>query len=447
VATRLRRSTSVLTASAVACAFGYAAPASPAADVIPYGQVIVRFESNPATCADSGLCGRSGALVWRPSRFGATFELGEGFAFFDIGDGSLVARSVRDTPIGPGVCIDSLDAPTFFELARVPGNRYRAEPSDASALGFGRCAGPLGTDFQSALPVSKPVTTRALRRGTRVDLTGRRAFNAGPFTGSVDSTLVLRTRRARGEDELSDGTSVPVRHGPRERIGQLRLRYAIDSVQGDAGFSYGGGAGFACAPFDSCGLAGDLDFATAARGGTLTVYSYRRLRGRTHETRAAALRALRAGKSSAGAEALLGFIGPDEESSGAVVRISERAAFAGAATCRDTSTLGVEGLRARRAPSGLRFAIVQDGDPTPDHVRTRCPGPGAADLAPDGALAAGEIRFSALGDPAPALVLHPPATFSSSAYRGAGRGAISVSLRLVAVSVSTRTIRKEREPL
>ncbi|MFL5895682.1 MAG: hypothetical protein ACJ76Z_11315 [Thermoleophilaceae bacterium] len=406
------------------------------------GALVVRWQSNPDTCAASGLCGRSGTLSWRPGSdnslefFGA--DAGGFVGFFGA---DAVVRSRRTTSDGDAVCVDTITG-SLVNLALKPAGRGRVAlaMTDETGLGFGRCAGPLGADFASALPVSAPLEVAALKRGTGVDLQQTNPFGGGAFTGEVISTLVLRTHRERGGISESFGTSVKPRRGPRVRYGLIQLTYAIEHLTADMGIAYTGLPAPGCEPFDGCGLGGTLRIAGEFDQGRLVAGGARRLPGaHARETPAAALRALRSGRSRGNVEAFLG-------TEPVVFQLSQTAGFEGEQPCTDSGRYEVEDLGTRHAAGGIRVSFGQSGGTVADLIRTRCPGPLSLDLGLGGPLATGTLRFRALGQKSLTLTLRPPAAFDSVAYRGAGQGAVTLSLRLVRQDVSTRTVRVERSP-
>ena len=89
-----------------------AAGTASAADVATRGSLVVRWHSNPATCAERGLCDRSGVLSWRPEPEYASFDLLDAnFGFLALYSTQAIARSHR----GSEACVDRLRAIVLAE--------------------------------------------------------------------------------------------------------------------------------------------------------------------------------------------------------------------------------------------------------------------------------------------------------------------------------------------
>src|SRR4051812_24128938 len=69
------------------------APAAQAAAVRPSGSVVVRWQSNPDTCASFGLCGRSGTLSWRPGSDLLELDSGTGIGYVGLFGSEAIVRS------------------------------------------------------------------------------------------------------------------------------------------------------------------------------------------------------------------------------------------------------------------------------------------------------------------------------------------------------------------
>jgi hypothetical protein len=417
-----------------------AASPADAANVTSHGSLVVRWQSNPATCAEHGLCDRSGVLSWRPDSEYASLDLVDAnFAFLALYSSQAVARSHRGTQ----ACVDRVTGPS--EIVAAPGPRGHAfvfsMSQAADQLGFGRCAGPLGPDFGPALPQSAPVTVAALRRGAVIDLRARKPFSSGPFEGEVISTLTLRTEREGTSDEGgSTGTTGP--HSRLIRFGSVAASYAIESLSGDAGYSFGGSADPECSPFDTCGLAGELMLHPDLSQGSIRFDAVRRLpTGR--ETVASGLRALRQGRARGFGESTLGPpFNPDRDEGEPSVSIplTASATPAGGATCSETGSYTEPNLDIDRRVTGFAITLEHGGNSQPDPLRTRCPGPGGGDMGP---LARATLPASAIGQPRIELTLRPAPGFVAPGFRGTGRGELTLSLRLTSVRALTRLIRVE----
>lgn len=419
-----------------------AAGTASAADVATRGSLVVRWHSNPATCAERGLCDRSGVLSWRPEPEYASFDLLDAnFGFLALYSTQAIARSHR----GSEACVDRLDTPS--DIVASPGPRSRTLVFSlremGGALGFGRCAGPLGSDFASALPQSPAVSIASLRRGGSIDLRARAPFSSGPFEGEVISTLFLRTKQEGAIDQgRSTGTTTPPARVI--RFGFVTASYAIESLSGDVGYALTGAAEPECGPFDTCGLEGELMLHPNLRQGSIRFDTARRLpTGR--ETVASGLRALRQGRARGFGESRLGppfdpDAGDDEPS--VAFPLTEISTPAGGATCSDTGSYADPGLNINRRRAGFAIALVHGGNSDPDPLRTRCPGPLSADV---GTLARAIVPASAIGQPRIELTLEPATGFTAAGLRGVGRGELKLSLRLTSARASTRRVRVEQE--
>src|SRR5215213_10304524 len=189
------------------------------------GSLVVRWQSNPDTCATAGLCNRSGSLSWRPALdFTAVSFGGGGFQFLSFFGSEAVARSYRSGGDSTATCIDRNAAPTDIEIESSGRNgTVVLSMRRSEGFGFGRCAGPLGSDFAGALPESRPIKVADARRGGLIDLRGRTPFSAGPFTGEVISTLTLRARPEPRDDEDSSRSithTIAPSKKPRARYGE-----------------------------------------------------------------------------------------------------------------------------------------------------------------------------------------------------------------------------------
>lgn len=420
-----------------------AVPAASAAPITTSGSVVVRWQSNPATCADRGLCGRSGVLSWRPDSTGGSADLVEDFSFISFFGSEAIARSYR----GGAGCIARVDAPT--DLTAVPGPRSGtlvASMRDGADFSFGRCAGPLGSDFAAALPESRPVSKAVLRRGGLIDMRGRRSFSSGPFEGEVISTFTIRTRRTRGDSSGAESGGVRTRspRGRRVRYGLVTASYAVESLAGDAGYAFSGAPGAECSPFDTCGLTGDVTLHTAVNAGSLTLRSKRALRPGATETVGAGLGAMRRGGTSVFGDAQLGPPEDYDAETPFAIPFSETATPPGGDTCSEAGSFREPHLSVRRARTGVLVQLLHGGNSEPDPLRTRCPGPGSDDV---GTLAGAVLPLGAIGRQDVVLTLRPNPAFTTLGLRGIGRGELQLSLRLTSIHATTRTIRVQHAGL
>src|SRR4051794_12000011 len=418
--------------------------AAHAADVTTQGEVVVRWHSNPDACAASGMCDRSGTLTWRPARNESRLDLSElSYALVDVFGGDLVARSYRATSAGTAACLDRPATPFGIPVELRGRRAFVVNMRAVDEFSFGHCAGPLASDFATAMPQSPPVSVAAARRSALIDLRGRAPFASGAFSGEVVSTLTLRTHReaAGTETTTSTGSSPPDTPTRKARLGALIASYAVTAFKGDAGFGFTGSDESTCFVYDSCGLVGDLTLHPDLSAGSVFFDSYRSIRAGRKETLGSALRALRAGKTRVDADGQLGSSDEDSSEIKTTLPLTESALPARGAECSDTGAFPEPYLEMKRSARGLALRLTGSGNSAPDPLRTRCPGPARDDL---GALAAGSIPFAAVGRPQIEVTLRPSKGFSAFGLRGTGHGAITLSLKRLSIAASTRTISVQR---
>ena len=416
------------------------APATASAgEVAPHGAVVVRWQSNPQTCADYGLCDRAGSLSWRPRALAAAYEtFGQGRALdVDFVEGRAIARSARSTPAGTRVCVDAVDGPVSMEgLAARGARRARLSLGEPPGLDFGRCAGPLPADFAAALPRSASFDPAAIaRKGGVIDMRSRTPFAAGPFQGEVVSSLRLRlTRTTNAAQPARSARASRIRRAP---LGTLAIDYAIDGVTGEARLPFSGAADAMCEVFDACGLSGTITLGGTDVAGHLRIQSARTLRRGQRETVAGALDALRSRRTTR--VAAQSFFGDEEDAPEpveGVFAVRESAGFPGEQPCSDHSELHTTNLGVSPEQSGIHVVLGGSGGEPPDELRTRCPGPAGVDL--PARLVEGTLPLSSVGEQSPPLALRPPAAFWSPAFTGsAGSGQLDVRLCLIGMQVET----------
>jgi hypothetical protein len=384
-------------------------------------------------CAEAGVCGISGSATWHPGGraelqlldFGGSGEI-HGILLLGFGgDGPVVRVDRRGGGGAGGSCADvGASRPTVLQ-GPVERGQLRL-PIDAGGLDLsaGSCAGPRAADVAPALPSLVVPVRRALRRPVAIDLSGRRPFAAGAFSGEVVSTLRLRTGRAvsrDGDGAIEDEGDVEVRDEP--PLAALALAYRVVGATGGVGIAFRGVPGPGCPPLDACGAEGSAEM-TPGTGSTLVVYSTRVVRGRT--TRARELRALRAGRTRAGGFAFL-----------RAGTVAGTLRWADGSTCADRapSPRVPVLLQSGRRSATLRLVPADFGyeGEAADPLRSRCPGPGAADALREGeSLAVGRVPLAALGRRRVDAVVHaPPGPFDADGWSGEPRGTLTLELRLV----------------
>jgi hypothetical protein len=429
--------------AALAALLIWAAPAA-AATVTTSGSLLIRWQSNQQTCADHGLCGRSGSLSWRPSDMSTDSVTGSGFAIISAIGPDAVARSYRGES---GSCIDRSSAPVdVIGLPPLDGQVvFSMRRTDT--FSFGRCAGPLAADFMQALPESSPVSEAKLKSGGAViDLRTRTPFSSGPFEGEVVSTLVMRTHREprdqQGGSRSISGTLTLRPRGRKVRYGIVTATYAITALTGDAGYAFSGAPDPECAPFDTCGMSGELMLHPDVHSGQVTVTSVRRLGPGAHETTRAGLRAMSRGRTNVFGDTIVGPLDQSYTDNPFGVPLSVTATPGGGETCSDTGSYREPDLTLRRARGAMLMQLGHGGNTDPDPLRTRCPGPPGDDV---GALASGALPLSVVGRRQVVLTLQPHAAFASVGFRGAERGQLQLSLKLQSLRAVTRSRAITRE--
>jgi hypothetical protein len=237
------------------------------------GSVTVTWRGDAARgCAGAAVCDVQGRTVlpvdargqlnaFGPARAGRIF----GFLFDDRSTPVVrVTRTGAGDP--PPICVDVPPSGGFgpggLGLGFLPRRAGRVVLAirTTPALSAGRCAGPLSSDLADALPSTEASATRLLA-GTTVELSGRRAFTAGPFSGEVVSAVRVvvaraRTRGARRPGILPRRPPRPRRRVVVARVRALALDYRITSVRGAVTSSFAGLPDPGCRPLDACALTG-----------------------------------------------------------------------------------------------------------------------------------------------------------------------------------------------
>lgn len=237
------------------------------------GAITVTWQGSPARgCASGAPCDVVGNALLPLAFRGEiiAFSRDQFFAdFFHQRSPVVRVRRRGSDPAGP-VCVDAGGRADFGGpvLTVEPAQSGRVTIAFQPRFDAGRCAGPLAADVRPALP-RVTVDADSLRRGARtISLRGSRRFAAGPFTGTVASTVVLRVGTPRVG--RSFGVSQPRRARRRgvrrtERLDALRLTYDV-TARGTLTASFRGLASPECELLDACGLSGSVVSARAAGG-------------------------------------------------------------------------------------------------------------------------------------------------------------------------------------
>jgi hypothetical protein len=407
-----------------------AAPTPAAADesLTPSGSITYTWHGDPSRgCAAVNLCGVEGALVVSPHG-SATASTFRGSTNFGLDFSASTVRVTGGPGAAAGPCVDvpaGLVASSLF-ISPGPGGSLvgRIQPP----LSSGRCAGPTQLDLgQIALPVSKTGTKRPA-----FDLRSTQTFNAGPFSGTVDSTLVLRPSSGGFGVSSSSGSASGSFFGPPPRhkvlLERVTLRYRLTSLPGELDAAFSGEPDPFCAALGSCGAGGSLALTLAGLDRTLTISGSRVVRRRVG--RRQALADVRRGRLSFFEVNAFGPLS---------TQVSET--FQGQDGSRCAETANDHGVQlffgSPRRRRGL-LATLSEGNAL-GLVRTHCPGPADSDVfagnpsnlfGPNSTVASGLIDPAALTSRQTVVSLTWPGSFAGFGYVGTRSGGIPLSLSL-----------------
>jgi hypothetical protein len=409
-----------LVASAPAAARRVAAP-----NLELVGSLTFAWQGDPARgCAAAGLCGVRGSLEMVPS---GGFSSAPGPPSIELVDPDSAARVIDLAPSGTATaCADPVPVDVLFAI-----RGSRATPNRDFAIELpsaGRCAGPTAADL---LALSLPAR-RLGRHG--YDLSGGMTFGAGPFTVTATSSLrtVLQDSSGAIVTTSTSGSFpiAPPRVLPRRLLSEhADAVYRVAAATGSFTTTFSGLAPPLCDPLGACGTSGVLH-EIVATGGTVRFSGTRLVKRRVSARKA--LTDLKDGRLG------FGLSGPPVPGT-----LSETLARADGTTCADT----VERATPLTQAPGPATTVVlgpggfQFGGPgvTGDPLRTRCPGPSAADVLGRSGLATATVPMHALGDPRLILTFAPPnaGSFTAGEYAGERTGTVVLTLVLVRASGGT----------
>jgi hypothetical protein len=409
-----------------------AAPALAVTDheVSSSGSLVYTWSGDPArNCAAEGLCGVGGSIEASQVSGFSTAE-SSGTPPIEIQDGGAVARV--DDAVG-GVehpCVDLVPVDVGFQLRHRAAGGLRAVGSSefAGAPSAGECAGPTAADLaRVALPVHN-------RGHGRYDLSGTVRFGAGPF----EVTAVYRVGHSFTQ---TTQISLPPKIGSLPKtttrlVEQAHVDYRIAAIRGALTTSFAARAGLSCDALDACGAGGALRL-TLTRGRRMLTFSGQRFVKRA------------VGPRRAVADLFAGRL-PIAESLYAVDlgdTVTGTVSGAGMATCVDGVSTRPVDLSSRMVRGVDRFKLDPSSDvlgafAAEDPLRTRCPGPGAAEILRRGALATGGIALDTVGARRIELSLHARGRFGGAAYAGARSGTITLELARGKASGGTGRVRE-----
>jgi hypothetical protein len=408
------------------------------------GQVTVSFHGDRAAgCEAAFRCDvQAGTIRWTPGSRGRLSVFGvpggrlNGYlSLFGGPETTLDALAVvqRSAADGTHVCADargSLDeyAEISVGLPRRPlrfGLQDRAGvfgPLSASPFGT-NCGGPLPADTLQRLR-TRTVSLRELVRGLvrgpmTIDLSGSAPFTAGGLAGTVESTVVVRTKKARVRRLEPRRRRVISEPSDRPPFRSISVEYRLERMTGSMPVNLEADPR-GCAALDACGLSGTLTLSPGPARGEAYVSAYGRL------SKAALRRAVGLAPGPRPSKASVGGYLFWNRGRGAVTAALERN---GRPACRDTGplTTGAIELRVRGRRVTVSFAGA-DPFAGADLLRTRCPGPLLADLGRGTRLATGRIPRRALGRRRITLHLDEGTTASTLGYRLSSRPDLTVVL-------------------
>ena len=360
------------------------------------GGLFVAFRGDPgAGCTVVGVCGYSGSVSWRPPPTGQLMILGFGRgrgrhldlslnllgaggpSDFQPGGQTTVAVQLAGDPAA--ACTDAGVSGTSFQFSVRGGRVVFSLGQSFPALLATRCAGPRDGAVLPSLPVPA-LPESAVRRGHRtIDLTTHRAFQSQGFSGTVQSTIVIRLGQPR-RLHISQGR--PVTGGPRRAI---VITYRA-SLSGSLVEHVAGAADpAACGPLGACDVTGTETVRPRPRSaiGHIRVTGSRRA---TYRQLLTAL-GLHGGHAPAGVVASgFGTLGQGGTLAADIVQ--------GPATCRGTAPLGLGELIMQTAGGRLSAVYGAFAVPGANAAPTICPGPLAS---PTPFLAAARLPVRRLG--------------------------------------------------
>lgn len=411
---------------AVVMAVAAGAPAAAVADesVQATGSITYTWQGSPSLgCAAVGVCDVQGALIVDAEGGADAQGLGHQ-TILSLNNGSATVRVLTGTGASASECVDAAPSPggvTVF-VTRTGGRLVGAlEPPVSS----GRCAGPLATDLRGlTLPVR-----RSPGRHPSFDLQANETFTAGPFAGTVVSTVTMRpaTSGLSGSSSSSSSGSFPGPARHKVLVEHVALRYRVTGGSAPLVVSFSGQSSPFCAVLDSCGASGQVALSAPSFSGTFTLVGSRQV-------------ARRADARQVIADVRYGRIALFGELSSRLLT-SETFVPAGGSRCQDSATnvgaLTIGGF----SPAGHNDdAVLSETGPDVDALRTHCPGPGYADVFGSNQefpIARGPVDFARLLAPHSTLTVTDPGGFSGVGYIGSRSGAIGFSLSLEKILTGT----------
>ena len=379
------------------------------------GSLTYTWHGDPARgCAAEGLCGVEGAVIVEAQGQADASPFG-GRTNINLFPSATTVRVLDGEGGATGECVDTPpNGPGDVFIGREEHGRLLAQVEPP--ISGGRCAGPLPQDLAG---IRLAVRKTGGRRPS-FDLRGNQPFVAGPFSGTLVSTMVFRPSSSGVTRSSSSGSSAGPPRRRKELIEQVMLRYSVSSLPGTLETSFSGEPDPFCAALDSCGAGGTLGLSLSQLHSQLALSASRVVPARVSPRRAIA--DLRRGR--------LRLIG------GAEVRVGTQVteAFSGGdgLTCHDSLSGNQAWLLSEfPGPGGGERVTLAEQPQTQSLLRTHCPGPTDIDVIGNfGVLAHGTVSVADLLERHIDVSLTNPGDFSGVGYVGSRGGAIGVSLTL-----------------
>lgn len=218
------------------------------------GSLTYTWHGDPAHgCSAEGLCGVEGAVIFAAQGQADAGSFG-GMTDVSLFPSATTVRVLDGEGGASGECVDtSPNGPADLVIA--PGLGGSLQARVVPPISSGRCAGPLPEDLAA---VRLAVRKTGGRRPS-FDLRGSEPFVAGPFSGTLVSTMVFRP--SSSVLSQSSGSSGPSSGPPPRRkvlAEQVTLDDGVSSLPGMLEASFSGEPDPFCAALDSCGASGTL---------------------------------------------------------------------------------------------------------------------------------------------------------------------------------------------
>lgn len=425
---RARRVAVVLVAAVVG-AVVVAPPAAADQTLEATGSITYTWQGDPSLgCAAVGVCDVQGALIV-DAQGSVDLQQLRRQSMINLENGAATVRVIIGTGQSASECVDTVpNQGDVSVLVRpsVAGLVARITP----ALSSGRCAGPLPSDFT----VVRLSARKSAGKHPSFDLRTNKTFAAGPFVGTLVSTVTMRP--APGSESgssfsSSSGSSSgprPVRH--KVFIEHVRLRYRVTGRSEPLTVSFAGENDPFCAVLGSCGVSGNVGLSAPDFSATLTLEGSRQVRRRRDSAQVIA--DLERGRIQVfGAIPSVG------------LETSETLDWPDGSRCQDsaqnTASLTVGAFPPGRGPN----VTLDELGNNEDLLRTHCPGPADSDVfGVSGILgvARGKTSAAQLLAPSTTVSLSDPGDFSGLGYLGSRSGAIGVTLTLEGVRAATSEV-------